>query len=334
MRTKQALNLWESLGKTLKRIDKHNAHKIDVDSALQLCRELYTELLTFEECNESQTETGNEIAEETKTQEKIQEAAETIPSAMDESIEPEMTEPEYEEESIDSSVMFESKNDEIEEQIEETINNTHEPENTIPVETSEVDEINSETTPETEVKVPVAEVIPEPISVSNTESIPEPIAKPEPAFITEVTPEPIPEPEPEPVSVQTQVNETNTNNAPQPSLFGNDSKPIQSLGESLGRNIVSKNETMASKEANDLASKFQAKPVTDIKAAISLGDRFLFIKELFNGNADDFNQTIQQLNNKNSIEDARVLLSNRNWDADNDTVKYFHSIIQRKYISN
>ncbi len=83
---------------------------------------------------------------------------------------------------------------------------------------------------------------------------------------------------------------------------------------------------------NHIVGKIQSKPINDIKAAISLGDRFLFIKELFNGNADDFNQTIQQLNNQSDFDTAKALLNHRNWDNENETVKFFYSIVQRKYL--
>ncbi len=119
----------------------------------------------------------------------------------------------------------------------------------------------------------------------------------------------------------------------QRSLFETNEKSVESLGESLGKNIISKHESMTTNHNNNhIVGKIQSKPINDIKAAISLGDRFLFIKELFNGNADDFNQTIQQLNNQLDFDTAKTLLDNRNWDNENETVKFFYSIVQRKYL--
>ena len=283
MRTKQALNLWESLGKTLKRIDKHNAHQIDVDSALQLCRELYTELLHF--TPETETRAGEEDMQsktkaETVINNKVQgKVEEETPS-----------EPEKPEESIDSSLILGTEPEEIQEETQY----------------SEKEEENVTATEE--------ENIPETITEEPEEQIQE----------TEGT-------DPETETIQDTVPENTVPEQPQASLFQTESKPKESLGESLGKDKVSMNETIGGNKEKDLASKFQTKPITDIKAAISLGDRFLFIKELFNGNADDFNQTIQQLNNQRSVDEARNLLDERNWDEENETVRYFHSIIQRKY---
>ncbi|MGC9331301.1 MAG: hypothetical protein ACP5DZ_05410 [Bacteroidales bacterium] len=123
----------------------------------------------------------------------------------------------------------------------------------------------------------------------------------------------------------------------QSSLFQNEEsfgKTGKLLGEKLGANRIAVNETLAGKSSkDDLASKLQSKPVTDIKAAIGLGDRFLFIKELFDGNADEFNKCIQDLNNMHSADEAKTYLEKYKWDIEKDTATYFWSIVQRRFLS-
>jgi hypothetical protein len=136
--------------------------------------------------------------------------------------------------------------------------------------------------------------------------------------------------------------EPHTFNSTKPSqtdLFGsvpnnsNNTEPKKTLGEQLGANKRSINEAFAqTKHSNDIASKIQQKPVTDIKAAIGIGDRFLFIKELFNGDNEKFNQTITLLNGMEKYEMAlQYLTETFNWDTEETTVHQFLNIVSRKY---
>ncbi|MFW5805091.1 MAG: hypothetical protein ACOCVX_01055 [Bacteroidales bacterium] len=123
----------------------------------------------------------------------------------------------------------------------------------------------------------------------------------------------------------------------QSSLFETEEKPAKagkSLGETLGGKRPPVNETLAGKPSkNDVASKLKSKAITDIKAAIGLGDRFLFIKELFDGDADEFNKCIQDLNNLHNIDEAKSYIKgNYNWELEDNTPKYFWSIVQRRFI--
>lgn len=271
MKTKQVINLWESLGKTLKRIEKHNAHQIDVDTALQQVRDLYAELLNTENVTEEKiTKEENTVKESQEPVIEKQEAVEIVQEEVSPIEVPEASkiEKDYEEEEIIADDLM---NDPIPEK-EET------------------------QTEKEEIIEPVATNTPEPIKESPKQEVPKQVQQ------------------------------------PQGSLFQNETKkPTESLGESLGKDVRSMNDTMSKKES-DLASKFQSKPIADIRAAINLGDRFLFIKELFNGNADEFNQTIDTLNSKQSMNDAKAVLSKYNWEDNNETVDYFMSIVQRKYI--
>jgi hypothetical protein len=59
----------------------------------------------------------------------------------------------------------------------------------------------------------------------------------------------------------------------------------------------------------------------------------LFIKELFEGNADEFNKCIHDLNNMNNIEETKSYIEKYKWDLEKDTAKYFWSIVQRRFLS-
>ncbi len=121
----------------------------------------------------------------------------------------------------------------------------------------------------------------------------------------------------------------------QQSLFnGYTDTDVKTLGEQLGENKTSLNDILALKATqHDVASKLTAKPITDIKAAIGVGDRFLFIRELFDGDNDVFNKTVDHLNGLDSENEAMTYINNNfKWNADSATVKHFIGIVQRRYV--
>ncbi len=95
----------------------------------------------------------------------------------------------------------------------------------------------------------------------------------------------------------------------------------------------SRNESIGEKtNVQDVSSKLQSKPLEDIKKAIGINDRFLFIKELFEGNANIYNETIDIINNAdNYIEVLNHLKANYDWDYKSDVVIYFLDIVKRKF---
>jgi hypothetical protein len=81
---------------------------------------------------------------------------------------------------------------------------------------------------------------------------------------------------------------------------------------------------------NDTIQKAPA--AIDLKYGISLNDRFLFQRELFNNNRDEMNNMIQQLNSFNNYNDAeRFLRENMSWDFENQTVMDFLTAIQKGF---
>lgn len=76
--------------------------------------------------------------------------------------------------------------------------------------------------------------------------------------------------------------------------------------------------------------------VTDIKSAINLNDKMLFVKDLFNGYSLAYSEAVELLNRcKNFDEADRFLRSNyvskNNWAAKPDTVDKFYMILHRRF---
>jgi len=132
----------------------------------------------------------------------------------------------------------------------------------------------------------------------------------------------------------TNVQPTVKKNVPeQTSLFGsNNSSGVKTIGEKLGNNKTSINEILAQKnKATDISSRL--KPVTDIKSAIGVGDRFLFVRELFAGNSESFDETITHLNSLSSYQEACDHIKEKfNWDNSQSTVISFMNIVKRRYV--
>ncbi|MDR2816910.1 MAG: hypothetical protein LBB62_09450 [Proteiniphilum sp.] len=82
-----------------------------------------------------------------------------------------------------------------------------------------------------------------------------------------------------------------------------------------------------------LNDSVQAPPaLLDLKRKISLNDRFLFQRELFNNNRAEMNSVMEKLNALDSFEEAEnYLRSEQNWDFENQTVKEFLLIIKKGF---
>ena len=125
----------------------------------------------------------------------------------------------------------------------------------------------------------------------------EPVKEPEPEPVVE---QPAPEPEPEPVV------EPEPQPAPQPEA------------------------KIEAPRMPQQTSLFGA-PVSDIRQAVSIGDRFLFQRELFAGNAEKLQQTLTELNNLHSLDEAVALVDKFGWDKQSSTYELFMNVLRRRF---
>ena len=104
------------------------------------------------------------------------------------------------------------------------------------------------------------------------------------------------------------------------------------LGEQLGQSRQSSlNDKFASNKPAE--GSFGLKPISDIKSAIPLGERFRFTRMLFSGNGPAFDSTVATLNEMSSIEEAdNYVRTNFSWDMDSSVVADFMNIVRRRYL--
>ncbi|GAB3924596.1 hypothetical protein [Larkinella terrae] len=77
-------------------------------------------------------------------------------------------------------------------------------------------------------------------------------------------------------------------------------------------------------------------PIESISKSISLNQKFMFINQLFNGNAASYNEAIEELNRATSYDQARDLVSYRYaaqylWDMSSDEVAMLIDILKRRF---
>ena len=89
------------------------------------------------------------------------------------------------------------------------------------------------------------------------------------------------------------------------------------------------------KEEKQITNKIQKPAISDINKAIGINDKFQFANELFEGNMQEYNIALQQLNNAETYESAMDYFSNLQqlyeWDIENETVKRLMDLIERRY---
>ncbi|MDR0659969.1 MAG: hypothetical protein LBG19_04030 [Prevotellaceae bacterium] len=85
-------------------------------------------------------------------------------------------------------------------------------------------------------------------------------------------------------------------------------------------------------DAQDEMGVARFSAIDDINRAIGINDRFLFIKELFNGDKDLFNKTISTLNSCSGIDDALVYIhENFSWNSETAAVKQLVLLLYRRF---
>ena len=72
--------------------------------------------------------------------------------------------------------------------------------------------------------------------------------------------------------------------------------------------------------------------VEDIRQAISLGDRFLFQRELFAGNGELMQKTLDEINALGSLNEATAYVEEHfEWDKESTAVQLFENVLKRRF---
>jgi hypothetical protein len=96
--------------------------------------------------------------------------------------------------------------------------------------------------------------------------------------------------------------------------------------------ITTRNESLSRNE-NTLSDTLANKKINDIKQAISISDRFRFQRELFKGNGEEMNKTLNYINQLATYAEVESFLQSKyNWPTENESQNEFYQIVKRRFL--
>lgn len=151
---------------------------------------------------------------------------------------------------------------------------------------------------------------------------PEPQREPQPKpelQPAETMPEPLPTPEPRPKLVT-------------PDLFG----ASHTLADKLKNEKKNVNDTLPKSDSDkSLGARLQKNKITDLKTAIGINEKFLFINELFKGDMQKYTESLNGLNSKANRGEAdellKTLADELKWKEDSEPYQRFLALIDRRF---
>ena len=125
----------------------------------------------------------------------------------------------------------------------------------------------------------------------------------------EPTPEPAPVPKP----------------APRPTPAPREEVP-QRLGDVIAKGVTTLADKMAEEQPTAPFNR-----ITDIRKAIGLNDKFLMIRDLFGGDVNLYEDTINHLNEFDDLDECMIfIVENFRWNPDSEGAKLLVSLLERK----
>jgi hypothetical protein len=107
------------------------------------------------------------------------------------------------------------------------------------------------------------------------------------------------------------------------------------LNDVIGSYAESLNDRLKSNIA-ELASSLKGEPVKDLKKAIGINDRYVFISELFRGDEAMYERSLKTINNFRILPEAeywieRELKLKLGWDETKESSKHFYQLVKRRF---
>ena len=107
------------------------------------------------------------------------------------------------------------------------------------------------------------------------------------------------------------------------------------VNDFIGNDSISLNEKLKG-DIKELASSLKHSPVQDLKKAIGINDRYLFISELFRGDEAMYERSIKTINNFRVLSEAeywieRELKVKLGWDNSKTITHHFYDVVKRRF---
>jgi hypothetical protein len=175
---------------------------------------------------------------------------------------------------------------------------------------------------------------PEPVNVVVEEVTSEPITEPIAEAINEVTEEVEAETPEEVIHITVEESEQSIDMPDTDKLIDKiiettvDSSEKKVFGEKF-KSEPSLNDRLASMQ--NVEPKIKPLPLSNLKSAIGINDKFLFTRELFNNNSSDFEYTVDKIDNMNTfLEVIEFLEQNYKWTKNSTSLK-FMNLVKRRF---
>ena len=108
------------------------------------------------------------------------------------------------------------------------------------------------------------------------------------------------------------------------------------INDLIGNSNTSINDKLKSGSQAELGSTLKGSPVKELRKAIGVNDRFVFINELFRGDEVMYERSIKTINNFRILPEAeywmeRELKIKIGWDDSRDIVQHFYQLVRRRF---
>lgn len=122
----------------------------------------------------------------------------------------------------------------------------------------------------------------------------------------------------------------------EPEVASNQISLIDSI-EEIKEMEQSLNESFSSMKSPSLKEKIVGSPIPDLRAAISINQKFKFISELFEDNAEAFEKSVETINGYTSFIEADDYMENNlkpryGWETNSTTAREFADLVSRRFL--
>ena len=166
----------------------------------------------------------------------------------------------------------------------------------------------------------------------------EPIPEPQPGLKAEPQPEPLSAPQPvpqPPVLKESEPAEVEPPAGPEPESVAETEPDKGKDAEIIAERFSSEssiNENLAGQRKPDMDTKLVGQPINNIGRNIGINDRFLIIRELFDGDADRFSRLVENLDGAGDYNKAVGLLEEQlSGSLEHEGVEILTGLVKRRF---
>lgn len=108
-------------------------------------------------------------------------------------------------------------------------------------------------------------------------------------------------------------------------------EPKTVLGDVINHDVQTLADTL-SMQKKTVLDITHGEHLTDLRKAIGVNDKFLIIRDLFNGNAAAYQVAIDELNKFEDLDDCMIhIAENYDWNPNSDGAKFIMELLERKF---